>query len=212
VVLSSSAGDPVPVIALAPVTESVDAERRECMAHDPARDLRTEAGFVAAYREHGVDLVAYFYRRTLSAEAAADLTAETFAKAWLLRRRYRPSRGTPGAWLQHLASQELLHFWRHARVSARARSKLGLPELVYEPDELGDIERRCDMTTALEALDSSIAVLPRAQAEALRLRIVEQLPYEEIALRLGCTQGAARVRVTRALRTLRGLAVGSVVP
>ena len=37
--------------------------------------------FVALYREHAEALLVFFARRTLDAEAAADLTAETFAQA-----------------------------------------------------------------------------------------------------------------------------------
>ena len=44
--------------------------------------------------------------------------------------------------------------------------------------------------------------LPSEQREALELRVVQQLDYEEVAGALGCTQNAARLRVSRALRTL----------
>jgi len=32
--------------------------------------------------------------------------------------------------------------------------------------------------------------------------VVDQLPYEEVAGRLGCSENAARLRVSRALRAL----------
>ena len=44
--------------------------------------------------------------------------------------------------------------------------------------------------------------LPKDQRRALELRIVEQLDYEEVAGRLGCSQNAARLRVSRGLRAL----------
>ena len=40
-------------------------------------------------------------------------------------------------------------------------------------------------------------------------RVVQQLSYDEVAGRLGCSQNAARLRVSRALRTLT-LALGGV--
>ena len=40
------------------------------------------------------------------------------------------------------------------------------------------------------------------QRRALELRIVHGLPYDAVAGRLGCSQNAARLRVSRALRAL----------
>jgi DNA-directed RNA polymerase specialized sigma24 family protein len=34
------------------------------------------------------------------------------------------------------------------------------------------------------------------------LRVIHQLPYDEVAGRLGCSQNAARLRVSRALRAI----------
>lgn len=53
--------------------------------------------------------------------------------------------------------------------------------------------------------------LPEAQREALRLRILEGLPYDEAAARLGRTDVATRMPVSRALRRLRRGVAGSQV-
>jgi RNA polymerase sigma factor (sigma-70 family) len=45
--------------------------------------------------------------------------------------------------------------------------------------------------------------LPEGQRAALELRVIDEHTYDEVAARLGCTEGAARVRVLRALTTLR---------
>lgn len=159
-------------------------------------------GFSSAYRINAEGLLRYFYRRTLCAEVAADLTAETFAKAWRVRKRYDSSSGSVAAWLQVLARQELLHYLRHERVSNRARTKLGIAEFTIQPDEIVDIERRCDADAASGRLYESIEALPASRADAIRLRVVDKLPYPEVAGRLGCTPGAARVRVARAIAEL----------
>jgi RNA polymerase sigma-70 factor (ECF subfamily) len=51
----------------------------------------------------------------------------------------------------------------------------------------------------------ALAALPDVQREALRLRYVEDLPSKEIARRLGKTDGAVRVLLTRSLRRLQEL-------
>ena len=48
----------------------------------------------------------------------------------------------------------------------------------------------------------AVRALPAEQQRALELRVVQQLDYEEVAGALGCTQNAARLRVSRALRAL----------
>ena len=52
------------------------------------------ASFEAFYVRHVDELLGFFARRTRDAEAAADLTAETFAAALTARRRYRPDKGS----------------------------------------------------------------------------------------------------------------------
>jgi RNA polymerase sigma-70 factor (ECF subfamily) len=53
------------------------------------------------------------------------------------------------------------------------------------------------------AFESLIAPLPETARSALRLRFVDDLDYDGIADRLGCSPVAARQRVSTAVRTLR---------
>jgi RNA polymerase sigma-70 factor (ECF subfamily) len=47
-----------------------------------------------------------------------------------------------------------------------------------------------------------VGALPTDQRLALELRVVDQLEYDEVAGRLGISVNAARLRVSRALRSL----------
>ncbi len=53
------------------------------------------------------------------------------------------------------------------------------------------------------AFESLISPLPETSRAALRLRFVDDLDYEGIATRLGCSPEAARQRVSTAVRNLR---------
>ena len=57
-------------------------------------------------------------------------------------------------------------------------------------------------TSLAPVLRRAVRALPSEQRKALELRVVQQLEYEEVAGALGCTQNAARLRVSRALRAL----------
>ena len=65
------------------------------------------ASFEHFYRRHFEAVLGFFARRTRDPELAADLTAETFAAALTARRRYRPQKGSAGAWLYGIALKKL---------------------------------------------------------------------------------------------------------
>ena len=50
-----------------------------------------------------------------------------------------------------------------------------------------------------------MATLTPSTREAVRLRVVDELPYRDLAQRLGISETAARVRVSRGLSALAGL-------
>jgi RNA polymerase sigma-70 factor (ECF subfamily) len=48
-----------------------------------------------------------------------------------------------------------------------------------------------------------IALLPSQQSEAIYLRVIEQMPYADVAAALGCDESTARVHIRRAREKLR---------
>ena len=82
--------------------------------------------------------------------------------------------------------------------------RLGLPVEVGLDPEYEAVDSRLSLP---EAALKAIAALPEPERELLLLRVVEERPYSEIAVRLRCSPQAARARVSRALRRLQ-LALG----
>jgi RNA polymerase sigma-70 factor (ECF subfamily) len=159
--------------------------------------------FTELYRRHAEDLLRYFARRTLDPEAAAELTAETFAEAFASRATYRDQRGVNGvAWLYGIARHRLGRFFRAGRVDAAARRKLGMPERELPPEDYERIEDLIDFAPIREALVEALDTLSDDQREAMRLRVIEGLGYAEVAQRLRCTEQNARQRVSRGLRQI----------
>jgi RNA polymerase sigma-70 factor (ECF subfamily) len=76
-----------------------------------------------------------------------------------------------------------------------------MPLRAYELDVEATNER-LDAERLAPEIAVALESLPPGQRRALELRVVDELPYEEIALALGCSQVAARIRVTRALGAL----------
>jgi RNA polymerase sigma factor (sigma-70 family) len=150
-------------------------------------------------------LLAYFYRRTLDAEVAGDLLAETFAVAFERRRRFRDV-GAPGAsWLYGIAANELSHFYRRQAVEQRAVRRLAIEVPALDDESIARIEALADIETHRTALAAALERIGPGERDAVQLRVVEEMDYAEIASTLDCTEAAARVRVHRGLAHLNRL-------
>src|SRR5262245_36033932 len=156
------------------------------------------AAFGLLYDRHALEVYAWCRRRL--AWAASDLTAETFAQAWLSRERFRDERGGSAApWLLGIARNVLRETIRRDRVETRARERLGLPLDLAADDAYTAVEDRLSPRAELAA---ALDLLPEHERRALELRVVGDLPYDEVAERLAIRPAAARLRVSRALRKL----------
>jgi len=155
------------------------------------------------YAAHARGLVAYFARRTFDPQVASELMAETFASAVADRRAFRGADDEAAAgWLYGIARHQLSNWYRRAAVERRMLGKLGL-----EPPVLSDLEyERVEELAGLDELRarvaSLLAELPAEARDALRLRVLDERPYPEVAAALGIAEPAARARVSRALRGL----------
>lgn len=164
---------------------------------------RDPEAFGAFYRRHERAMLVYFLRRTNSAEVAADLTAEVFAAALGSSRRFRAGKTPAIAWLYGIAKNKLASSRARGRVEEGARLRLSAEPLVLTDEAIERVEELADAERQAEVIDAHLGRLPPDQGEALRLRVLDELDYEEIAGELECSQAVVRQRVSRALRSLR---------
>ncbi len=166
------------------------------------RDSRNGAGgFDAFYRRHRAAVLAFYAQRVRDPELAADLTAETFAAA--LVAVHDPARAipeTPLAWLFTIAHRELIDSYRRGQVQDAARRRLALEPVMLED---ADIERIVAIAGDTDVIAELARQLPAAQFQALRARVLDERDYADIATELGCSGAVVRMRVNRALSTLR---------
>jgi RNA polymerase sigma factor (sigma-70 family) len=170
---------------------------------DQPRLTLDDAGFSRLYRTAAQDVVVFFARRTYDPEAAADLMAETFAKAYLGRRRFRGSTEEEArAWLFGIARRRFAMYVRRGKAERRALGRLGLERPQLVEGEYARIEELAGLDAMRGTLAEHLDRLAPAQRSALELRVVRELPYPDVAHRLGISEQAARARVSRALRAL----------
>jgi RNA polymerase sigma factor (sigma-70 family) len=169
-----------------------DAELLRAAGRDPD-------AFREFYERYSERVFGYFRRRTTDPDTALELTAEAFSQAWVTRERFEDRyEGTAAPWLFGIARNLLLMSIRRGTVERRTAALLG----VLERLDLGGGDAAPEAEWA-DGADELLDSLPLSQREALRLRVVDELTYDDVADALGTTRSAARVRVHRALAALR---------
>jgi RNA polymerase sigma-70 factor (ECF subfamily) len=149
--------------------------------------------FRQCYRENYRPLVGFARRRTSTPEDAADVVAETFLVAWR-RLEAVPTGPEARLWLFGTARLVISNHRRTDRRRERLAARLGF-ELVRGPVESPDV---LDAVAGRRAF----SLLGEADQEILRLSAWEGLGVPELAAVLGCSRGAAKVRLFRARHRL----------
>jgi RNA polymerase sigma-70 factor (ECF subfamily) len=148
------------------------------------------------YAAHHAEIYSYLSRMLRDEELAADLTQETFVKAFrafdtlIDQRRAR-------AWLYQIAGRTALDELRRRKIvrfvpwTGESRGSGASAEDVALHGRLsGELER-------------ALAAIPARQRQALLLAEVNELTGVELAQALGVTHVAARALLTRARESLR---------
>src|ERR1700755_2858986 len=152
----------------------------------------------ALYARHHDELLLFLVRRTADPEVALDLWAETFAQAVAGRGKFRggPDEEAAG-WLYGIAKRQLARYFRRGYAEQRAMQKLGLERPPADEELLADIAHRAQLDAMRVELAAALATLSESVREAVKLRVVEERPYNEIAATLSISEQAARARGAR---------------
>lgn len=148
------------------------------------------------FERHHARIYRFCLRLTGKAQAAEDLTQETFLRALRYNRTFKgTSEFLP--WLYRVARNVCNDHFR----------RTGVPE--YGVDELPDVasdERpaaeKLELAEDSDRLRAALAQLPESRREVLVLSRFEYRKYDEIAQILGCSVGAVKVRAHRGLKQL----------
>jgi RNA polymerase sigma-70 factor (ECF subfamily) len=164
-----------------------------------------DQAFVEIVRAHHQGLLAHALHRLHDVQAAEDAVQETLVRAYRALFRFdgelllRP-------WLHRILSNVC-----HDEAARRQRDGLLIErvcsEVVVVADPADTVVDRIDPSRDVVA--TALAELPVSYREALVLRDVKELPYEEVAAAIGVTEGNARVRVMRGRAALRRALGGS---
>jgi RNA polymerase sigma-70 factor (ECF subfamily) len=135
------------------------------------------------------------YRLVGNVADAQDLTQEAFIKALQRQEQLRDAEKA-AHWLSRIATNTALDFLRKRGRSVETElDALPAPPPVPDEETPEDVLLRAERERLLEAGLSQLTARERA---ALVLRDMEELPAEEVALRLRCSKATVRSHIAHA--------------
>lgn len=149
---------------------------------------------------HQRGLVGFLTRLSGDRTTAEDLAQETFLRVFQSCGRYRPE-GRFTTWLYTIAYRLFIdarRAWSSSRTDGIDGNERPLEDRSAITPETAAIER--DLSTRVHR---EMAALPELYRTVLILRSQRELSYAEIAEVIGCSEGAARVRMHKGMAQLR---------
>lgn len=193
------------------MTASDERNKRE-MTHLSDQELMRliQAGDVTPAAEifdrYSSRIYNFAYRFLRNSEAAEDATQEVFVKMLKHANQFHGD-AKLSTWLFSITANWCRDYLRKADNKAKEAE-----EVLYSipaPSELApdrNLERRQDE----QMIQKALAALTPEQREAILLSRYQGLSYAEIAQISGCSEGAVKTRVFRAMETLKKALAGDV--
>ena len=138
------------------------------------------------------------YRFTGRVEEAEDVTQEVFIKVFQTLKSYQAAQGSFATWLNRVARNHLVDHYRRARKD-RVTSSLEdeLPAAEQRPSQQMEPTGQVESRERREVLQLALDKLSPDLREAVILRDLHDLDYEEIAQVLRVPQGTVKSRINR---------------
>ncbi len=178
----------------------------ETLLKDIQRDPRRFEEVYNAFYKH---IFGYAFRRTTDYDAAKDIAAETFLKAYVSIARFRWRNISILHWLYRIATNEMHKYFNRRKYTpqaiARIQEEYGIEITDYANAETEkiqleeDLQRHKDFVT----INALMKGLDTKYQEVLTLRFYEHKSIEEIAAILGKKPGTVKSLLSRGIAGLK---------
>jgi len=148
-----------------------------------------ETGFADVYRCHASDVHRFALWLSGDVHVAEEVTAETFARAWIARGRIREA--TVKAYLLSIARNLCMDV-------GRGRAHAPLEDANAVVDGGADQERATDARREWATVAAALRELPELDRTVLLMATIGGLPHDAIGQAVGLSTAAVKVRVHRA--------------
>jgi len=152
------------------------------------------------FDKHHRRLFNFFVRCSGDHAASEDLVQQVFYRILKYRHTYR-DQGKFTTWMYHLARRVAADQFRRRNTSRE--QGVAIEELQDFPDQSPHAEEQACRSDELALLRRALAELPFEQTEQQTLHRFQRLSHEELSEVFDCSVGAVKVRVHRALASLK---------
>jgi RNA polymerase sigma-70 factor (ECF subfamily) len=176
----------------------------EVRPNDPALLARAQMGDMAAFSElvrvHQDEVYTLALRLTTDREMAADVTQEAFVRAWRALPKFR-GEAKFSTWIHRIVVNAA---WTQRRKEFRHRAD-PIDDSFAEPvSEAISPERAAESAGMQGRLREALRELPLSTRAVVVLKDVYGWSHSEVSEHLGITVAAAKVRLHRGRKQLRG--------
>jgi len=138
------------------------------------------------------------YRYTGRREEAEDLSQEIFIRVYQNLNSFRSDVGSFQSWVLKVGRNLIIDHYRQSRRFQHSAGSEEMESMKLEDDKLPNPERLLEQDEASRFLRDGLQSLPPELKEAIILRDLEGMAYQEMADMLGIPEGTVKSRINRA--------------
>jgi len=169
---------------------------------DRIRDHRDSAALRTLFQRYYTRIYWFAQRRLHDPNLTEEVVADVFFEVWRSAGSFAGA-SRPSTWLFGIAHFKCVGAHRDRKRHKRSAVLPTNVETLHRVADDCDVEERLESRDELRLVQQAIAALPEEQRRVIELALIEGLPYEQIAERLGVPEGTVKTRVARARARLR---------
>ena len=150
------------------------------------------------FERYKKSLYGFFYGLTREKDLSEDLVQNTFLRILKYKHLFR-GEGDFRAWMFHIARNVSNDHYRKNRINAKEELENWQDKLGHQENSSTEMQRADEH----QLLSMAMERLPLDKREVLLLSKYQEKKYQEIGEILGCSEGAVKVKVFRALQELK---------
>lgn len=162
--------------------------------------------FEKVYNYYYERILKYLLKRTASAEAAYDITAETFMKAFESFHKFKWTGVSIKVWLYRIAINALKNHRRKPQSVVLTAEMEGMEIMATNAkDEMEELDKAMHGDDDLSKLSDAIATLNPKYQNVVSLHYFEGMSHKEIGQTIKRSESAVKSMMHRAMTNLRQL-------
>jgi RNA polymerase sigma-70 factor, ECF subfamily len=156
-----------------------------------------DAAWETVVNSYGRRIFNLSYRYTGRRDESEDLTQEIFIRVYQNLKSYRPEAGTFQNWIFRVARNLIIDHYRQVRRFPQSGGSEELETMDIRDDKMPNPQRAVEQVEASRFLQNGIQALSPELKEAIILRDLEGMAYQEISETLGVPEGTVKSRINR---------------